>query len=105
MHFQNLCAPNFFDNVISPLLHPSQMCEFRQIFEGFIGSLHINVLYRTLVNRNKRVLNIFCCYSSIKFATRGFPFRYDICSLAQQIVMGIDQHLTCSTKPDFVRHS
>ena len=41
MHFQNLFAPNFFDNVISPLLHPSQMCEFRQIFQGFIGSLHI----------------------------------------------------------------
>jgi len=48
MRCQKLLAPNFSDNVISPLLYPSKMCEFRQILEGFIGSLHIKVLYRTL---------------------------------------------------------
>jgi hypothetical protein len=51
------------------------------------------------------VLNIFCRYSSIKSATPCFPFLCDICSLVQQTVIGLDQHLTCSTKPDFVRHS
>jgi hypothetical protein len=65
IQFQNLFAPDFLDNVISPLLHPYQRCEFRPIFEVFSGSLHIKVLYR-----------IFCCCSSIKPATGSFPFLY-----------------------------